>query len=153
ADGTVLAAANNAGRFTISTNGGFNWSPAIVQGGEAISLDASADLRNLVAALSSFSSLHWVATSTNIGQTWRSNALPPATWRAATTSADGTRFVAVAMSGLIYSSSNAGATWISNNAPALHWQAVSSSADGHTVFAAASKGSIWALRTIPEPVL
>jgi hypothetical protein len=152
ADGAMFSAANNAGKFTLSTNGGFTWSPAMIQGGEAISLDASADLRNLVAVLSWFSRL-WVTTSTNMGQTWRSNALPTATWSAATTSADGTRFVAVAMSGLIYSSTNAGATWISNNAPALHWKAVSSSADGHTVFAAATNGGIWALRTTPEPEL
>jgi hypothetical protein len=88
-----------------------------------------------------------------MGQTWITNHLPAANWTAVAASADGTKSVAVASGGSIYSSTDSGAIWISNTAPTLAWQAVASAADGNALFAAAWNGSIWVRRTAPTPQL
>ena len=153
ASGSKLAAGNNNGQFSTSTNSGVNWSKVSSTGAQVRSLAASADLTMFIAASSlTFGSRDWIVTSKDMGQSWITNNLPPANiWAAVATSADGSKLVAAASGGTIYSSTNGGATWISNDVPALHWQSVAMTADGSTVFAAASNGGIWAQRNIWPP--
>jgi hypothetical protein len=96
-----------------------------------------------VASFALFSSLNFALGVTLVALT---NAPPPPNgWQAVACSADGTKFVAAAYQGGIYTSTNSGATWISNAAPALRWFSVASSDDG-TKLAAVSysgNGQVW----------
>ena len=155
ASGDKVAAGNNNGQFSTSTNAGVDWSKVSSTGAQARSLAASADLTKLIAVSSfGFGSPYWVVGSPNMGQSWITNNLPANNnWAAVASSADGSKLVVAASGGPIYSSTDAGATWISNNAPTLHWQSVAMTADGSTLFAAASNGGIWARRSASMPTV
>lgn len=155
ASGDKVAAGNNNGQFSTSTNAGVNWSKVSSTGAQARSLAASADLTKLIAVSSfGFGSRYWVVSSSSMGQSWITNNLPANNnWAAVASSADGNKLVVAASGGPIYSSTDAGATWISNNAPTLHWQSVAMTADGSTLFAAASNGGIWARRSVSMPTV
>jgi hypothetical protein len=76
-----------------------------------------------------------------MSQGWVQTSAPTKNWQGIAMSADGSKLVAVANLGGIFTSTNFGGTWISNNAPATSWAAVTSSADG-TRMAAAYAGGI-----------
>ena len=66
------------------------------------------------------------------------------TWRAITSSADGTKLAAGANGNTIYTSSDSGATWTANaSLPNKAWFALASSADGTKLVAGVFGGSIW----------
>ena len=63
-------------------------------------------------------------------------------WVAVASSADGTRLVAAASIGQIYTSTDSGATWTARES-SRYWTAVASSSDGTKLVAAASIGQIY----------
>jgi hypothetical protein len=73
-----------------------------------------------------------------LAQVWTPTSAPTKNWQAVAMSADGSKLVAAANAGGIFTSTNFGATWISNNAPLVAWDAVTSSADGTRMAAAFS---------------
>jgi hypothetical protein len=176
ADGSKLVAAVNNlyatnGNFIyISTNSGTDWilsyAPTNISWGAVAS---SADGNKMVAGsdhanTGSGSIYGSVYTSTNSGMNWKSNNLPQAQWLGVTSSADGTKLVAVGLSpvatGLIYSSTNSGASWVSNSVPSQIWSYIASSADGGELVAASSAGnggsglgSIYTFQTTATPQL
>jgi hypothetical protein len=81
-------------------------------------------------------------------QLWRLSLYGTNTWTSVASSADGTRLVAVASSGQIFTSINGGggfnSAWITNNAPAVAWTGVASSSDGSRLVAVnTSDGGIY----------
>lgn len=98
-----------------------------------------------------------VLKTTNAGTSWFAlTNCPQAYWMDATLSGDGTKIVASASSGFLYTSPDAGLTWIQqSNAPAS--VGLFSSGDGHTILAIAQYsqgfyissdyGVTWALQT------
>ena len=75
-----------------------------------------------------------------LAQTWAPSDAPVESWSGIASSADGTKLVAVADGGGIYTSADSGNTWVTNEAPYESWIATASSADG-TKLVAASFGS------------
>jgi hypothetical protein len=73
----------------------------------------------------------WSASS----QTWVQTSAPDANWHAVTSSADGSRLVALTTGGPIFYSSDFGATWSPAVAPSRNWFAVASSAGGTRLIA------------------
>jgi len=67
-------------------------------------------------------------------QIWRSNSAPSINWFMAASSADGSRLVAVAYAGPVYTSIDSGATWSATKS-ASNWNSVACSADGSTLIA------------------
>jgi len=63
-------------------------------------------------------------------------------WRAVASSADGTKLVAAASGGQLYTSTDSGATWTARDSD-RSWRAVASSADGTKLVAAASGGQLY----------
>ena len=152
ADGVIVVGSDNNGHVATSTTSGAIWSTNTSIGGNVSWVNASAGAQVLTAVAIN----RGVFSSTNKGSTWTSNSLPTSViWRAATSSADGTKLTAVGYypGSLIYSSLDSGASWISNNAPSLAWQAVASSSDGNAVFAASTNGGIWVRRASAAPLL
>jgi hypothetical protein len=99
-------------------------------------------------------------TSPDSGMTWVSNAIPTFNWFAASSSADGSKLVAVAMDGGSYRSADSGATWVSNNMPSTGWYAVASSSDGSNIIAVGSafytstnSGQTWVSNSSPALLL
>lgn len=143
ADGSKLAAAAFDGIYT-STNYGNTWVSNNVPAGAWLSVASSADGSRLAAAFIVASI--WV--STNSGLTWMQTSVPatnhlgePNFWTGITSSADGTKLVAVAggnapHKGAIFISANSGANWTETVAPIDYWSSVSSSADGSKLAAA-----------------
>lgn len=90
----------------------------------------------LVTALGSlFSAVHPLSA-----QTWTPTSAPSNSWASVAGSADGSKLVAAAHGGGIYTSTNSGATWTLTSAATTSWTCVASSADG-TKLAAVSAGS------------
>ena len=79
------------------------------------------------------------------GVTWTAQNSASAYWTAIASSADGTKLVAVSMSGgQIYTSGDSGMTWtLQNSAPRANWQSVASSADGTKLVAIINQGQIY----------
>ena len=103
----------------------------------------------------------------NAGTTWTSRSAPIKQWNSIASSADGTKLVAVAVKGGIFTSADSGATWIPTSAPIdLWWWSVASSADGVKLVAVAQynaqanaggpiyvstdAGTNWVLTTAPS---
>jgi hypothetical protein len=96
-----------------------------------------------------------------LGQTWTQCNVPSNWWTGITSSADGTKLVAVSAVGqgnLIYSSTNSGSNWTSNNVPdvdvSASWASVASSADGTKLVAVQAYGRVvstgpWSSTTYP----
>ena len=63
--------------------------------------------------------------------------MPLESWSALACSADGTKLVAVSLSGLIYTSPDFGTNWMTNNAPPEAWSSAACSADGTKLVATA----------------
>ena len=97
---------------------------------------------NLVGATcgSLFTFLHLAHGDSGYIWTRLSNA-PNQPWQAVASSADGSKLVAVAYGGGIYTSTNSGTTWLSNNVPVKNWYSVASSADGAKLAAVTSGGA------------
>jgi hypothetical protein len=71
-------------------------------------------------------------------QVWMQTSAPTNHWAAVSSSADGSKLVAVAKGGPIYTSRDSGATWMATSAPNTNWTSVASSADGTKLVAAAA---------------
>src|SRR5205823_9747880 len=92
ADGVIVVGGDNNGHVATSTNSGVNWSTNTSIGGNVSWVNASANGRTLIAVGIN----KGVFSSTNKGSTWISNNLPANNiWRAAVSSADGTKLSAV----------------------------------------------------------
>ena len=99
------------------------------------------------------------SVSCAIAQTWTLTTAPTNEyWRAITSSADGSKLVAVSSNG-IYASTNGGADWIHASAPATDWSGVASSADGiksvavvygGSIYTSADAGSTWNATASPS---
>ena len=145
ADGTKLAAVNNAAGYVYtSTDSGNTWTARTGTGSLSWqSITSSADGTKLAAAVSN----GYVYTSTDGGATWATSTNAGLRfWYSIASSADGTKLAAVATNGYIYTSTNSGATWAtSTNAGSNFWYSIASSADGTKLVAApgATKGYIY----------
>jgi len=74
-------------------------------------------------------------------QTWTLTSAPTTAWTSVASSADGSKLVAAANGGGIYTSTDSGATWTLTSAPNARWISVASSADG-TKLAAVLQGDV-----------
>ena len=95
-------------------------------------------------------------------QTWTQTSAPSnGGWYGIASSADGTKLVAVNVSGSIYTSTNSGATWTPSSAPTgKQWQGVASSADGtkfvaadangNGIFSSTNSGLTWISNSVPS---
>lgn len=101
-------------------------------------------------------------TSPDSGTTWVSNAIPSLNWFGASSSADGSKLVAVALDGGSYRSEDSGATWVSNNMPSTGWYSVASSSDGSNAivvgassafYTSTNSGQNWTSNSSPAPLL
>ncbi len=68
---------------------------------------------------------------------------PAARWISVASSADGSRLIAVASQGPVYTSPDGGTTWVSNKVPNLTWKSVASSADGSRLIAGATGNQLF----------
>jgi hypothetical protein len=96
-------------------------------------------LLSVVAALSS----PFTAVFPASAQNWTLTSAPTDSWRALASSADGTKLVAVASGGLVYTSPDSGTNWYAKNAPSAAWNTVASSWDGAKLVAAVYGGLIY----------
>lgn len=79
-----------------------------------------------------------------LAQTWTQTSAPTNNWWSVASSANGSKLVAVANGGGIYTSSDSGNTWVpNNNAPSTNWTSVASSADGSKLVAVDGGGGIY----------
>lgn len=82
-------------------------------------------------------------TSADSGTTWVSNAIPTFNWLGASSSADGSKLVAVSLDGGSYRSADSGATWVSNNVPNVGWYTAVSSSDGSNIITTGSSSAFY----------
>lgn len=83
-------------------------------------------------------------------QDWTPAASSNTTWQAIAASADGTKLVAAAIEGSIYTSTNSGFTWTLTGAPTNRWSHVASSADGTRLVAVAESPEPLVVHSDPE---
>src|SRR3989442_1029319 len=83
------------------------------------------------------------AVNPAFAQSWMQTSAPITNWTSIASSADGSKLVAVANPGPIYTSTNSGDTWTPTSAPTTNWQAVASSADGGRLIAVVNGGGIY----------
>lgn len=81
----------------------------------------------------------------NVGVTWTTNGSSLINWKAIASSADGSKLIAAANPGTLYTSTNYGATWTPRaaNLGNLAWNSVASSADGTRLAACAENNHIY----------
>ena len=84
-----------------------------------------------------------VVTQIACAQTWMQTSAPSNNWISVASSADGSRLVAAASSGLIYVSTNSGVAWTQTGAPSNIWYSTASSADGSKLVAVSGNGPIY----------
>jgi hypothetical protein len=118
----------------ISTNSGASWNSHNLT--HASCGAWSADGSTLVVAGAD------LAVSTDAGSTWVAAGLTNVNWSAVAASAAGSKLVAAASPGLIYTSRDFGASWVTTSAPSNYWSAVASSADGTRLVAVAGRSGI-----------
>jgi len=130
ADGNkVVAFASYPPGMYLSTNSGATWTLMSVT--NAFFGAWSADGTTLVVG-------GWtLAVSRNLGATWTTAGFTNVNWSSVAASADGSKLVATASPGLIYTSMDAGTTWAAARGPSNYWTAVASSADGTKIVATA----------------
>ena len=149
-DGTRLFAADNGGSIYLSTNAGANWSSSSIHygGGQftMYKVAASSDGTKLVAAGFYYNNGYngiYIYRSTNSGLSWSVVTNSPAlVWQAVASSSDGTRLVAVASGGQVWTSTDSGSSWTARGS-SQNWSSVASSSDGTKLVAVVSGGSIW----------
>lgn len=151
ADGNKLTAVGDGSEIYTSTNSGVSWSSG-PYGGWLCSASSVDGTRAAVGGYDLLGSAIYVTT--NSGATWMPTGVPlvPA-WGSLAFSADGSKLVAVAYPGPIYTSTDLGATWQSNNAPSMLWHSVASSADGSKLVTVAWNGPIYTSQSTPVPLL
>jgi hypothetical protein len=113
-----------------STNSGYlntNWQLFLSAGGWCYSIASSADGSKWVVACG----------SSIINQIGGYDSFPSLSWNSIASSHDGTKLVAAAYMGSIYTSTNAGLTFMQTSAPTNNWQAVASSTNGTKLVAVA----------------
>src|SRR5258708_11879329 len=74
-----------------------------------------------------------------LAQGWSATSAPTNSWSSIASSADGSKLVAVALGGGIYTSTNSGCTWILTSAASNSWTCVASSTDGTRLLAAGGR--------------
>jgi photosystem II stability/assembly factor-like uncharacterized protein len=154
-----------------STNSGVTWTqitpPPILWPGTSSRqvIASSADGTRLVAAFYGDANFNAcpIFLSTNSGTTWTATSAPSNNWNSVSSSADGTKIVALAGSafgpqniGPIYTSTDSGETWTSNNVPNEEWTSVACSADGNKLVAVSgvyALGLIYTSYSTPVPQL
>jgi len=104
-----------------------------------------------------------IYTSTNSGATWTQTGASSNSWSSVSSSADGTKLVALTVgslsdvihdnfSGQIWVSTDSGATWRATS-PGGYWSCVASSADAGRSVAASYYGSIYTSQPTGSPLL
>jgi len=91
-------------------------------------------------------------------QTWTQTSAPNNSWASLASSADGSKLVAAAIGGSIYTSTNSGIDWTLTSAPSRSWVSVASSADGiklvavgnGLIYVSTNSGSDWTLTSAPN---
>lgn len=127
---------------------------AIVGEGFAASVVSSADGNKLAAYVDTFAqSGGRLCASADAGSHWTVTVEPVTTFKAITSSADGTRLAAVATGDCIYMSTNSGANWNVVGAPLANWMSIASSADGNKLVAVVKGGGIYTSQMTPTPTL
>ncbi len=157
ADGVHLIVGTTA-FLEISSDSGATWSTPSSQPSGAARVAISTDGRYAAAAIASAN--RWIYTSSDFGGSWtaQTNSFM-ANYVGIASSADGSRLVAIANAGGIYTSANFGTNWILTSAPSNAWVSVTSSADGSRLAAASSGGiylsadfgATWQFSTAPHP--
>ena len=172
ADGTKLVAVSSSfgpingrgdGWIYTSPDSGTTWTPTTAPTNTWSSVASAADGTRLVAVAApqwvwdGNGKWHYVGDgaiyrSLDSGVTWTPASAPSNSWSAIASSADGTKWVAVAAAlqewngtvsyyagdGAIYRSLDSGATWTRTSAPSNNWTSVASSVDGTKWVAAAA---------------
>ena len=127
----LLLASNKNGHAQV-------WSSNDIPGVSSVSCIAlSADGTKMFAGVNSTNTIF---ISTNSGVTWSSTGatLHGGYWAGIAASADGSRLIAAADAGGVYTSTDGGANWFSNNMPAAsRWDFVAITPDGTKMVAAA----------------
>lgn len=148
ADGTKLAATTTSGNGQVWTNSGTTWYPT-TSPTQATALygpiACSADGTKLIAS-ASFGGFpaYYVLISPDSGTTWNPANVPNNVPWEVTSSADGTKLVALGEDSTVaYTSADSGTTWVSNSVPLYNWYGISSSADGNKLVAVANTGQIY----------
>ncbi|HEY1662153.1 MAG TPA: hypothetical protein VGI03_07020 [Verrucomicrobiae bacterium] len=140
ADGKVIMVAGS-GSATFSTNSGATWTTnTSFTFGNAVAV--SADGTKALGAYTGSGGTK-VYLSTNSGASWTQTILPPGSWHACASSADGTRLAAAILNGSIYTSTNSGTTWLTNTIASKEWESLAATADGTRIFAAANSDQIY----------
>ncbi len=137
AGGNKLVAVNNVGPVYTSKDSGITWTASNAGYGHVYgqAVASSSDGRVLVVGESLVPwGTGYIYISTNSGANWTVKTQPAQDWKSMASSADGSKLVAVARGGPIYTSMDSGATW-SVRASALQWTGVASSADGSKMVA------------------
>ena len=143
ADGTkILAAADNSGPLSLSTNSGVTWTAQSPGSGEwrAAAMDPTGTY--LLAAGDTATGVY---TSSDGGSTWTLQSgsvilghAPSTNWDSAAVSANGQYMVLGEQAGDVWTSSDHGTTWINRmggNYGARDWAAVAIANDGQTIYA------------------
>jgi len=146
ANGVILAAGSYGGIY-ISTNSGLTWllNTNAPTNFWYWSVACSADGIKMVAApyydtVAGNPQLLYV--SKDSGTTWTATSAPSNHWTSVASSADGTKLIALAFNGPIYTSTNSGASWTSNNVVG-YWRSVACSTDGTKAVAVADPGQLY----------
>jgi photosystem II stability/assembly factor-like uncharacterized protein len=145
-DGVILIAGSSGGLY-ISTNSGATWSlnTGAPENLWYWSVACSADGTRIIAAPYDDMAVGnpvLLYLSEDSGSTWAAASLPSNHWSAVSSSADGTKLIALAFNGPIYVSTNSGASWTSNNVIG-YWRSAACSADGTKAVAVADPGEIY----------
>lgn len=98
-------------------------------------------LGGLLTAINPAFAQHWIQTSA-----------PITNWASVASSANGSKLVAAAKDGPIYTSTDSGANWMAASAPSTNWSAVASSADGRKLVATAGGPLGFAFPASPGPI-
>jgi len=135
ADGTKAIVAVNSGQLFITSNSGGSWSAVSAAGGGGwTALTYSGDGSTYAAAKGN------AVYSSAVG----SGVSVAANLTGLVSSSDGSKLVACANPGGIYTSTNSGTSWVATAAPTANWNCLAASADCSRLVAGISNGIIYA---------
>jgi hypothetical protein len=152
-DGSKLVAGEGVGTVYTSTDSGSSWTPRSPSGANGITAVASSADGTKLAAIDqgTFSlgcgcnSGGYIFTSTDSGATWtQQTSSGSRTWGGITSSADGAKLAATALTGYVYTSTDSGVTWTQQTGSGSRtWGGITSSSNGTNLAAVESSGYIY----------
>lgn len=141
--GSRILAAHTMFDIYATTNSGNTWNP-LATTFSCAGFAGSSDGLKLVSINQGPNPVGGIYTSTDGGSNWtHSLSTHYISWRGVASSADGTKLVAAAYSGTLWTSSDSGASWTERDASAKGWLACASSSDGTRLVAVVYGGQIW----------